>query len=132
MTHPHTPRHTALARIPFGRLVAISAPLALGLLAACSSEPAAQPTEEPVAVEPIVTEPTLPAPDEALFAEVFAAACPTAETVAISSCRSMGMGEADFSCKYGLGEDDNLRHDATLTPGEGEWILADPETTCAQ
>jgi len=110
-------------------LAATAATLVLG---ACS-EPSAQPTpaETPVAaVEP--TEPALPAPTQEIFSETFAAACPEAKTVAIASCRSLGLGETDFLCEYGLGNDEHLRHKATLTPGDGEWTLADPETTCAQ
>jgi len=110
-------------------LAATAAALTLG---ACS-EPSAQPApvETPVAAaEP--TEPALPAPDQEIFSTAFAAACPAAKTVAIASCRSMGLGQADFVCEYGLGEDNNLRHKATLAPGDGEWTIADPETTCAQ
>ena len=77
-------------------------------------------------------EPALPAPDEAIFAEAFADACPDAETVSTSSCQSKGLGSSDFLCKYGLGEDEYLRHQATLVPGEGEWAVADPAETCAQ
>ena len=112
--------------------VAFTALLASLALAACG-EPSAQPApvETPVAAaEP--AEPALPAPDQEIFSEVFAKACPDAKTVAISSCRSMGLGETDFMCEYGLGEDEHLRHKATLTPGDGEWTVADAEKTCAQ
>ena len=113
--------------------LAALAPLALVLLAGCGEEPAAPPVEtETAAPAPVPTVPPLPAPDEAIFAETFAAACPAAEPVATSACRSMGMGEEDFACRYGLGDDNDLRHDATLTPVDGEWTLVDPETTCAQ
>ena len=105
--------------------------IALLALAACGSEPAPEPTPTAIAA-PTPVEPTLPAPTEATFAEAFAAACPSAETVAVSACRSMGMGSRDFACKYGLGDDANLRHDAKLTAVDGAWTLADPETTCAQ
>jgi hypothetical protein len=120
---------TALPRTV--RALTAVAPLAFLLLAGCGEEPAAQPVEEVAAPAPAPT-PSLPAPDEELFATTFAAACPDAEPVATSVCRSMGLGETDFACKYGLGEDNNLRHDARLTPGEGEWTLVDPETVCAQ
>ncbi len=42
------------------------------------------------------------------------------------------MTSSDVICSYGLGEDEFLRHKATLTPGDGEWNIADPETICAQ
>jgi curli biogenesis system outer membrane secretion channel CsgG len=95
-----------------------------------AAEPA--PVETPVAAAAEPTTPALPAPDEAIFSEAFAAACPNAKSVAISSCRSMGLGQSDFVCEYGLGEDEHLRHKATLTPGDGEWTVADAEKTCAQ
>jgi len=112
-------------------LVAL-APFALVLLSACSEEPAAQPVETQATAPAAPETPSLPAPDEEIFSTVFAAACPAAEPVATSVCRSMGMGESDFACEYGLGDDEVLRHDATLTPGDGQWALADPETVCAQ
>lgn len=117
--------------LPLSLLPTAVGPLALLLLAGCGEEPAAQPaaTQAPVAAP---ATPSLPAPDEEIFAAAFAAACPEAEPVAVSSCRSLGLGESDFSCEYGLGEDEVLRHDATLTPAEGEWTLVDPETVCAQ
>jgi hypothetical protein len=113
--------------------VAFTALLASLALAACG-EPSAQPApvETPVAAAPEPTEPALPAPDQAIFSEAFTKACPNAESIAIASCRSMGLGEKDFMCEYGLGDDKNLRHKATLTPGDGEWTVADAETTCAQ
>ncbi len=114
------------------RFLPALAPIALLLLAGCGEEPAAQPVETQAAAPVAPATPTLPPPDEEIFAATFAAACPNAEPVAISACRSMGMGETDFACEYGLGDDAVLRHDATLTPGEGEWALVDPETVCAQ
>ena len=35
-------------------------------------------------------------------------------------------------CEYGLGDDEYRRDSATLTPGDGEWTLAEPEAVCAQ
>jgi len=109
--------------------VATAAALALSACGEPSAQPA--PVETPVAVtEPV--EPALPAPTQDIFSQVFAAACPSAKTVSIASCRSMGMGSKDFICEYGLGDDEYLRHKANLTPGDGEWTLADAENTCAQ
>jgi len=109
--------------------LALLAPLAL---AACG-EPAPEPAPvETAAAAPEPTKPALPAPDQAIFSAAFAAACPNAKSVAIASCRSKGMGASEFICEYGLGNDEHLRHKATLTPGDGEWTLADAEKTCAQ
>ena len=112
-------------------IILLAATAATPTLAACG-EPAAEPTPvaTSVAVEP--TTPALPAPDEAIFSAAFAAACPEAKPVATSSCRSEGLGKSDFLCEYGLGEDEYLRHKATLTPGDGEWTVADPAEICAQ
>ena len=107
-------------------LFALLAPVTL--LAACGEEPAPEPTETVAPVEIV----ELPAPDEALFTEVFAASCPNAEPVATAVCRR-GMGAPTASCEFGLGDDDVLRHDATLEideTGEG-WMLADAEAVCA-
>ena len=100
-------------------------------LAACGEEPAPEPAPtEVVAPEPT---PSAPAPDEELFAELFAATCPAAEPVNTSICRR-AMGADTVSCEYGLGDDDYLRNDATLQLDEtGEaWVIADAETVCAQ
>lgn len=105
--------------------------LPLLALAACGEEPAAEPAPAPVAtVEPT---PSLPAPDEELFAELFAATCPNAEPVNTSICKR-GFGAETVSCEYGLGDDEYLRNDATLAMDEaGEsWAIADAETVCAQ
>ena len=100
------------------------------LLAACGEEPAAEPAPaETVAPEPVNT---LPAPDQALFTNVFAEACPEAESVNTAVCKRAGIGSEDVICEYGLGDDEYLRDSATLTPGEDEWTLSDPETVCAQ
>lgn len=106
--------------------------LPIALLAACSEEPAAAP-EEPVEVAtPEPVEPSLPAPDAEIFSAALAKACPALEPVNKSACRRAGMTSSDVICEYGLGDDEYLRHKATLTPGDEEWTVADPETTCAQ
>ena len=75
---------------------------------------------------------SLPAPDQALFGELFAKACPEAEKVNTAVCKRAGFGSTDVACEYGLGEDKYLRDKATLTPGEGVWTLKDPEAICKQ
>lgn len=102
-------------------------------LAACGEEPA--PAPEPTATETAVAEPeepALPAPDEEVFAATFAKACPSAKPVSTSVCKRAGLASDNMICEYGLGDDEYLRHKATLTPGDGEWIVADTETVCAQ
>jgi len=103
-------------------------------LASCNEEPppaAEATTTEASAVEPESAEPALPAPNQALFTELHAAACPNARPVNIASCKRAGMGSENVICEYGLGEDEYLRNKATLTAGDGEWTLTDVETVCA-
>lgn len=105
--------------------------LPLFALAACGEEPA----PEPVATETAVPEPvsTLPAPSEALFSEIFAEACPTAEPVNTGFCQR-GLGEDFATCEFGLGDDEYTRNDARLEIDEsGEaWVLADAEALCEE
>ena len=98
-------------------------------LAACGQEPAPEPAPT-VAATP--AEPALPSPSLEVFAATFAATCPKAEKVATSVCKRAGMGSKDVLCEFGVGEDKELRHNATLTAGEGEWKLADAEAVCAE
>ncbi|MGN6497558.1 MAG: hypothetical protein ACTHK5_09485 [Tsuneonella sp.] len=109
--------------------LALLAPIAF--LAACNSEPAPAPTPTATAA-PTPTEPALPAPDDKIFAEVLAKACPKAEKVSISSCKSAGMGSKDFICQYGLGADKYMRNTLTLAAKDGEWTVKDAEKACAQ
>lgn len=81
---------------------------------------------------PVVEESSLPAPDQELFTRVFAEACPDAEAVNTAVCKRAGLGSEDVICEYGLGDDEYLRNDATLSAGDDSWTLADPETVCAQ
>ncbi|WP_338240569.1 hypothetical protein [Aurantiacibacter hainanensis] len=100
-------------------------------LAACGEEPAPEATAAPVAApEPT---PSAPAPDEALFSELYAATCPEAEAVNESICKR-AMGAETASCEFSLGDDEYMRNDATLQLDEtGEaWIIADAETVCTQ
>ena len=103
-------------------------------LAACGQ----QAEEAPAAAETVAAAPepvdTLPAPDQATFAEVFAAGCEGAEPVKTAVCKRAGMGSKDVICEFGLGEDDNLRHKATITANADStaWVLADAATVCAE
>ena len=107
------------------------APALLLALAACGSAESSEAPEPAETVAPVVAPtPTLPAPNEDLFAAAYAEACPNAETVSTSLCKSRGFGKEGFVCDYGLGSDEYRRHSATLMPGDGEWIVADPENTC--
>ena len=103
-------------------------------LAACGSEaaPAPEPTpaETVAAAEP--EEPALPPPDEDVFAATFAKTCPSAEAVNTSVCKRAAMGSPEVICEYGLGDDEYLRHEATLVEGETEWEIADAEAVCAK
>ena len=102
--------------------------LPLFTLAACSGEPAAEPT--PVATPAPVATPSLPAPDQALFSNLFAKACPEAEKVNTAVCKRAGFGSSEVTCEYGLGEDKYLRDKATLVPEAGAWALKDAEAVC--
>lgn len=106
---------------------------AVATLAACGSQepaPEPQPTASVAAALP-EPEPSLPAPDEAIFAETFAEACPDAPKVSTSICRSHGFGKQGFTCDYGLGDDEYRRNSLDLVPGDGKWVVAEPEKACA-
>ena len=105
--------------------------LPLALLAACGEEPAA----EPAPVETATPEPvaSLPATDQDYFREKFAATCEGAEPVNNAVCRR-AMGADTASCEFGLGEDEYMRHKATLEANEdgSDWNLADAAALCAE
>lgn len=107
---------------------------ALATLTACGET--AEETTPVVATETAVDETdldeaaALPAPDQAVFAAVFAKTCPAAEPVSTSVCRR-AMGADTVSCEFGIGEDEYMRHDAELTAEGDNWTLADAEQLCA-
>jgi hypothetical protein len=109
---------------PVTKIAFLSLPLLA--LAACSSEPAAEPTAVPV---PAAT-PSLPAPDQALFTRLHAEACPEAKPVNTAVCKRAGFGSEEVICEYGLGDDEYLRNKATLVPAEEEWALKDAAAIC--
>ena len=99
-------------------------------LAACNSEAPVEP-EAVQAQVALPIKPSMPAPDEELFAATYAEACGESQPVSGSLCKSQGFGKEGFVCEYGLGEDEYRRNTATIVPEEGKWVLAEPEKTCA-
>ena len=104
--------------------------VAIFALAACNSEEPVDP-EAVQAQVALPVEPSMPAPDEELFAATYAETCGEAQPVSGSMCKSQGLGKEGFVCDYGLGDDEHLRNKTTIIPVEGKWALAEPEKTCA-
>jgi hypothetical protein len=115
------------------RILTLVTPVAL-ILAGCSEEVAEAPAPAPAETAAMMPEPeeTLHPPDRDKFAERFAAACPAAPQISTAMCRSKGMGSRDFTCEYGLGDDEYMRNEAILTEVDGDWEVAEPEKVCAQ
>jgi hypothetical protein len=107
------------------------ASLVLLALSACGSQEPAPPAPTASAVPVADITPSLPAPTKAAFAAAYAEGCPKAKKVSTASCKSEGFGKEGFICSYGLGDDNYLRNTARLTPGDGKWVLADPDKACA-
>ncbi|MCT2558361.1 hypothetical protein N0B51_05145 [Tsuneonella sp. YG55] len=107
--------------------------LPLLALAACGQE---QPAPEPTPAQTVTAAPvsTLPAPDREHFAEAFAAGCTGAEPVKNATCKRAGMGSDNVVCQYGLGDDEYLRHTATMGPNADKtgWVLTDAATVCTE
>ena len=105
--------------------------LPLALLAACGEEPAPEPTPTETATpEPVAS---LPATDQAFFSTKFAETCEGAEPVKNAVCRR-AMGAEQALCEYGLGEDEYMRHEATLVANEdgSDWMIDNAEALCAE
>jgi hypothetical protein len=97
------------------------------MLAACSQEaPAPAPTAAATAAAPAAPKLAPPLKDD--FVAAYAKACPKAKPVTTALCKSEGFGKSGFICEYGFGK--YRRETAHLTPGDGEWVLADPEKAC--
>ena len=99
-------------------------------LAACNSEAPVEP-EAVQAQVALPIKPSMPAPDEELFAATYAEACGESQPVSGSLCKSQGFGKEGFVCEYGFGDDEYLRNETIIVPVEGKWTLAEPEKTCA-
>lgn len=99
-------------------------------LAACNSEEAVE-AEAVQAQVALPIEPSMPTPDQELFAATYAEACGEERTVGASLCKSRGFGTEGFVCEYAFGDDEHLRNKTIIMPDEGKWVLAEPEKTCA-
>ncbi len=113
------------------RFVSLITPFAL-VVAGCSEEVAEAPAPAETTAMSEASESTLHPPDREKFAERFAAACPAAPAISTAICRAKGMGSHDFTCDYGLGEDEYRRHKAILHEVDGEWEIENAEQVCAQ
>jgi len=105
--------------------------IALATLAACGSEQQPEPAPTQAAAPEPEPGPSLPPPSQEVFAATYAAACPKAEKVVDSMCKSAGMGHDGFICEYRLGSENAARRATKIVPNEVEWKLADPDTDCA-
>lgn len=104
--------------------------LPLFALAACSSEPANDSAAAPAATPTVTTTPSLSPPRREEFTAAWAKACPEAKPVSTALCKSKGLGDPNFTCEFGVGEDEYRRNTAELTAGEGEWILVNAPAAC--
>ena len=111
---------------------ALFLPLTALALSACGET--GEEAEIDMSTEPTelaVDEDSLGPPDEAVFAEAYAAACPEAEAVASSICQATGMGGETFVCEYGLGDTEQRRRETTLVQADDAWVIENPEMACA-
>lgn len=101
------------------------------LVAACSSEdPEQARTAEAAGPAPEQERVTLPPPRREEFAAAWAEECPDAEPIGKALCKSKGLVDPNFTCNYGLGDDEYRRHTAELAPGDAKWELVDPAEAC--
>ena len=82
-------------------------------LAACNSEAPVEP-EAVQAQVALPIKPSMPAPDEELFAATYAEACGESQPVSGSLCKSQGFGKEGFVCEYGFGDDEYLRNETII------------------
>ncbi|MGB3737985.1 MAG: hypothetical protein WA948_01385 [Pontixanthobacter sp.] len=114
---------------PFKTFAAATIVLTLAACGETGEDASIDMSTEPTEVA--VDEDALGPPDEAVFAEAYAAACPEAEAVASSICQATGMGGESFVCEYGLGDTEARREEATLVQADGAWVIENPEMACA-
>lgn len=98
-------------------------------VAACGSNevPAPEETTEQ-AIAPTVA--TIPPPRREELSAAWSEACPDAEPANKGLCKSMGLGDPDFTCDFALGDGEYRRYTVELTQSDGKWVLVDPENAC--
>lgn len=99
-------------------------------LAACNSQDSAAPPAAEATDAVADAGPSLAPPGAQEFKDAWAAACPSAEPVGTALCKSKGMTDPNFTCDFGLGEDEYRRNTAELMRGQDRWELADAEQAC--
>ena len=115
------------------RTIALIPAIALAL-AACGETGEDADVDIVAAGNETAVEPTgLAPPDRDVFAQAYAAACPSAEAVSTAVCEAGGIGGSEFICEFGLGDDDARRYEATLAENDDAtgWMLAEPDAACA-
>ncbi|WP_347304597.1 hypothetical protein V5740_14470 (plasmid) [Croceibacterium sp. TMG7-5b_MA50] len=116
----------------FGRWTSFAAPTTAAMLAlaGCGAQESAPPPAVEATTAVADAQPTLAPPGAAEFTTAWADACPSAQPVSTALCKSKGLTDPNFSCDFGLGEDEYRRHTAELARGDESWELADAENAC--
>lgn len=98
-------------------------------LSACGSQAPEDQPQTPAVTETRSAD-SLPPPRTDEFAAAWAEACPDAEKVGKALCKSKGLTAPGFTCDFSLGDEEYRRHTAELIPGDGNWVVSNPEETC--